>query len=54
MTLTLTGYDRAEAEWLSQPEHRLTDDDCPLCPRPPCTCDRGTDEYRDYLMERDL
>lgn len=53
MTLTLTGYDRAEAEYLCQPEHRLTDDDCPMCGGTPCTCDRDTDEYRDYLMERD-
>lgn len=37
-----------------EPENRLTDADCPICNGTPCTCDRATDEYRDYLMERDL
>lgn len=54
MTTYLTGYDRAEAEYLSQPENRLTDADCSMCNTTPCVCDRLTDEYRDYLMERDL
>ena len=31
MTPTLTGYDRAEAAYLSQPEHRLTDERCAEC-----------------------
>lgn len=48
---TLTGYDRAEAAWLSQPENRLTDTACDLCNGTPCQCDRLTDDYRDRQME---
>lgn len=50
-TLTLRGYDRAEAAYLSQPEHRLTDTTCDLCTCSPCQCDRLTDDYRDRQME---
>ena len=50
---TLRGYDRAEAVYLSQPENRLTDDDCDLCNADPCVCDEEYEAYRDRLMDEE-